>query len=86
MKNEVRELETEKSPPPVQPPEPEPSSLTVHRVVPDLEAWDRSAAEIESHSRRQTAAALRAAERAAERALRERKGGPTRRLFRGRRA
>jgi hypothetical protein len=82
----ARELETENVPAPapaVQPPEPEPSSLTVYRAVPDLEAWDRSAAEIESHSRRPTAAAQRAAERAAERALREKKGGLARRLFRG---
>ena len=85
MKGDVRELESEEvpAPPPVvRPPEPEPSSLTVHRVIPDLEAWDRSAAEIESHAQRQTAAAQRAAERAAERALRESKGGLARRLFR----
>ena len=59
---------------------------TVHQVIPDLEAWDRSAAEIESHAGRQTPAAQRAAERAAERAHRERKGGLARRLFRGRRS
>jgi hypothetical protein len=57
---------------------------TVHQVIPDLEAWDRSAAQIENHAGWQTAAAQRAAQRAAERAERERKR--SKRLFRGRRA
>lgn len=89
MKAEVRESEPEEVPAPA-PAAPAPDagtpSPTAHKLVPDLEAWDRSAAEIESHARRQTAAAQRAAERATERALRERKGGLARRLFRGRRA
>jgi hypothetical protein len=58
-------------------------SPTVHRVIPDLEAWDRSAAQIEHHATWQTPAAQRAAERAAERAEREEKR--SKRRFRGRR-
>jgi hypothetical protein len=46
---------------------------TVHQVIPDLEAWDRGAAEIVHHATWQTAAAQRAAQRAAERAEREAK-------------
>lgn len=75
MKAEVRGVE---SPVPLRSP-------TVERVVPDLEAWDRSAAEIEFHAGWQTDAAQRAAARAVERARRGPKGGPLRRLFRGRR-
>ena len=60
------------------------STLTVHRLIPDLDAWDRSAAEIEESAQRQTAAAQRAAERAALRAERDARRG--RRLFRGRRS
>jgi hypothetical protein len=98
MKAEVREVEGEAPAPvpaalPAQPPpSPVPPRPTVHQVIPDLEAWDRAAAEIESHARRQTAAAQRAAERAAERteraerAERDSKGRLGRWLFRGRRA
>lgn len=60
------------------------SSLAVHRLIPDLDAWDRSAAEIEQSALRQTAAAQRAAERAAGRAERGRKRGRSRRIFRAR--
>jgi len=79
--------ETSAPDPPAQPAlePPEPPPPTVHQVIPDLEAWDRGAAEIEDHAQRQTAAGQRAAERAAARAERERKGGLAR-LFRGRRA
>jgi len=62
------------------------AEVSVPPVVPDLEAWDRSAAEIESHAGWQTAAARRAAERAAERSKRETKGGLARRLLRSQRA
>jgi hypothetical protein len=89
MKAEVREPERDEPPASVrgaQPAPPPPPRPTVHQMIPDLEAWDRSAAEIESHAQRQTAAAQRAAERAAERAQRERKRGFARWLFRGRRA
>ena len=63
-----------------------PAPLHRSQVVPDLEAWNQSAAEIENHSRWQTSQAQRAAERAAKRAARESKGGLARRLFRGRRS
>lgn len=60
-----------------------PSTLTVHRLIPDLAAWERSAAEIEASALRQSAAAQRAAERTALRAERERRRRG-RRLFHGR--
>lgn len=76
---EVREMEAANAPAPVMAP-------TVHQVIPDLEAWDRSAARIEFQAGWQTSAAQRSAARAAERAERKPKGGLPRRLFRGRRA
>ncbi len=82
LKAEVREVEPPEPPPP--PPAPDPPRPTVHKVIPDLEAWDHHAAEIERAAMRHTPAAERAAEQLAERAERERKRGLLGWLFRSR--